>query len=181
MGLVSLLVVSFAPGLLWLWYFQRFDHKEREPLGMLVRTFCWGMVMVGPAVLFEAPFRDLLSGPASLARTLAVSFLVIGLGEEGAKLLAVFLGAYASAEFDQVLDGIIYAITAALGFAAVENLVYVYRFGPEVALSRIVAFPGPCFLRGTMGYHLGRAKLLAEAQQGRFSGAWLGGPAPRNL
>jgi len=162
MGLVSLLVVSFAPGLLWLWYFQRFDHKEREPLGMLVRTFCWGMVMVGPAVLFEAPFRDLLSGPASLARTLAVSFLVIGLGEEGAKLMAVFLGAYASAEFDQVLDGIIYAITAALGFAAVENLVYVYRFGPEVALSRgIVAFLAHASFAGTMGYHLGRAKLLA--------------------
>ncbi|MGI6558610.1 MAG: PrsW family intramembrane metalloprotease [Limnochordia bacterium] len=162
MGLLSLLAVSFAPGLIWLWYFQRYDHEEREPLGMLVRTFFWGMVMVGPAILFEAPFRDLLSGEADTAQTLAVSFLVIGLGEEGAKLLALFLGAYSSVELDQVLDGIIYGITAALGFAAVENFVYVYRFGPEVALTRgIIAFLAHASFTGIMGYHLGRAKLIA--------------------
>ena len=162
MGLLSLLLVSFAPGLVWLWYFERYDHREREPVGMLVRTFFWGMVMVGPAILFEAPFRSFLSGPSSFGTTLAVSFLVIGLGEEGAKLLAVFLAAYSSVEFDQVLDGIIYSITAALGFAAVENLVYVLKFGPGVALTRgVIAFLAHASFAGTMGYHLGRAKLVS--------------------
>ncbi|MGI6036679.1 MAG: PrsW family intramembrane metalloprotease [Limnochordia bacterium] len=158
--MLGIIILSLGPGLLWLWYFQRFDPWDREPFALLVKTFVGGMFMVIPAILWEGLFRPWLESPPHLLATLLVTFLVVGFAEEGVKLLAVLWGAYFSSHFNEGLDGIIYAISAGLGFAAVENVFYVLGFGAGVALPRgVIAFLAHASFAGVMGYYIGRAKF----------------------
>ena len=97
-----------------------------------------GALAVLPALACEAPFRDQLQSSNSLPVQLALSFLVVGLGEELFKLLAVYLAIGRSREFSEPMDGILYAISGGIGFDVVANVLYISAFG-------LVAAP----LRGT--------------------------------
>ncbi|HCD41672.1 MAG TPA: PrsW family intramembrane metalloprotease, partial [Firmicutes bacterium] len=119
---MPLIIVSFLPGLLWVWFFYRKDKYQPEPISLVIKAFVYGAVSVFPAALIEAPFRPFIAGETpSLARLFVVTTLVIGFVEETAKFFAVRLAVYDHEEFDEVVDGIIYAVAAGLGFAAVEN------------------------------------------------------------
>lgn len=137
MDVFLLLAVSIGPGLAWVWYFSRKD-PDREPAVMLLKTFAAGALAVAPAALLEAPLRPYLTNPSAYAASTLVALLLIGLIEEGVKFAAVYRVAYVSPHFNEPTDGIIYAMTAALGFAAAENLFYTINFGPQVALVRAV-------------------------------------------
>lgn len=159
MNPLVIFVISLVPGLLWVWFFYRQD-REREPPSLILWTFFAGMLAVVPAALLEFPFRDILANPPNLATRLAVAFLVIGLAEEGAKILAVYLAAFRNREFNQVVDGIIYAVSASLGFAALENLLYTTTFGLSVAPARaVVTSLAHASFGGIAGLYLGLAKL----------------------
>jgi hypothetical protein len=85
--------------------------------------------------------------------------LVVSLVEEVAKFSAV-LKAYRSSEFDEIMDGMVYSATAALGFATVENVFYVFSGGLETGILRaILSVPGHGLNGSMMGYYLGQAKL----------------------
>lgn len=161
--LIGLFLLSLLPALLWVWFFYRRDRFEREPVWLLARLFIAGMVAVLPAAAYEYPFRQLLFHPSDFVARALLAFLVVGLGEEAAKLLAVYVAVYRSPgrqEFNEVLDGIIYAVTAALGFAAVENLLYTLAFGLGVAPVRAVAASlAHASFSGVMGYYLGLARI----------------------
>jgi len=161
MRVLMLVIASFLPGLAWVWFFYRQDRYDKEPAHLVAITFIAGMLAVVPAALIELPFRPLLSESAGLLSRLLVTFLVVGLGEEGIKLLAVYVTAYRHRAFNQTVDGIIYAVTASLGFAALENLFYAASFGIQVAPVRALV------------------TTLAHASFGGVAGLYLG-IAPRN-
>jgi RsiW-degrading membrane proteinase PrsW (M82 family) len=80
--------------------------------------------------------------------------------EELVKFAAVRLFAYRSAKFDEAMDGVIFGITAAMGFAAVENVGYVFQFGGGIAIFRaFVSVPGHAFYGAIIGYYLGESKV----------------------
>ncbi len=159
--LAPLLAVSLGPGILWVWFFYSKDRAEPEPKSLVVRAFVFGSASVFPAALVESPFRGIVgAGPGALVRILAVSVLVVGLVEEAAKLAAVRLAAYRSAQFNEVMDGIVYAVAAGLGFAAAENLLYATAFGVVVGVLRaFVTDLAHASFSGIVGYYLGRAKF----------------------
>lgn len=160
-GLVIFLI-SLIPGLLWVWFFYRQD-REREPIRLVLWTFFAGMLAVIPAALLEFPFRDVLANPPNVLTRLLVAVVIIGLAEEGAKLLAVYYAAFRNREFDQIQDGIIYGVTASLGFAALENLLYATTFGLSVAPARaIVTSLAHASFGGIAGLYLGLAKMRRE-------------------
>ena len=65
--------------------------------------------------------------------------------------------------FNYRFDGIVYAVFVSLGFAAAENIMYVFNYGLGVALSRaVLSIPGHMCFAVLMGYHYGRAKALAN-------------------
>jgi RsiW-degrading membrane proteinase PrsW (M82 family) len=92
-------------------------------------------------------------------------FLVIGPAEELAKFLAVRLFVYRNKEFNEPLDGIIYAAAAALGFASLENVLYVIDWHTghvqwgALGIRSLFALPGHVIFSTTWGYALGRKKF----------------------
>jgi RsiW-degrading membrane proteinase PrsW (M82 family) len=160
-GLIPLLIVSFLPGVLWVWFFYRKDKYQPEPISLVVKAFVYGAISVIPAALIEAPFRPFIAGEVpDIARVFVVTTLVIGLVEEMAKFIAVRLAVYDHADFNEVVDGIIYAVAAGLGFAAVENLFYSARFGITVGLFRaFITDLAHASFSGIVGYYLGLAKF----------------------
>lgn len=159
--LIPLLIVSFLPGILWVWFFYRKDKDRPEPISLVMKAFVYGAISVFPAALIETPFRPFIAGRVpNIGRLFVVTVLVIGLVEEMAKFIAVRLAVYDHAEFNEVVDGIIYAVAAGLGFAAVENLFYSARFGITVGLFRaFITDLAHASFSGIVGYHLGLAKF----------------------
>lgn len=133
-----LIVVAFAPGVFWLWYFARKSLYRPGPRRLLVFTFLLGMVATIPAGILNSIFVDeaVLSEGVRLASVAMAMLLVVGPVEETAKFLAVRLFPYRSLYFDEPTDGLLYAAAASLGFASLENLIYVFEFGPGVMILR---------------------------------------------
>lgn len=162
MVLLLLVVISLVPAIGWVWFFYRQDRYEVEPLSLLVRTFVLGMVAVIPAIVLERPFETWFVDPPNVLARLFAVFVVVGLGEELCKFFAVYVAVWRSRHFNEVMDGIVYAVTAALGFAAVENLLYTATFGFEVVPARaLVASLAHASFSGIMGFHFGWARLYA--------------------
>jgi RsiW-degrading membrane proteinase PrsW (M82 family) len=154
------LLASLVPGLFWLWYFNRYDVGDKEPWGKLAQCMLLGALAVIPALSWEAPFRGLFDRSHSLLTQLGLSFLVVGLGEELFKLVAVYLAVGRSEEFSEPMDGIIYAIAVAVGFSVVENILYISAFGLVVApLRGTIATLAHIAFSGLAGFFLGKAKF----------------------
>jgi protease PrsW len=158
--------LALLPGLLWLWYFWARDEFEPEPLALVARlflagagafVFAWGLEQLAQSALEGAGIKALVH-PLGYAALWAYG--VIAPIEEVLKALVVLLFAYPNAEFDEPMDGVVYASSAALGFATVENISYVLAFDGATLVIR-AGFC--CFLHagcsGLVGYYLGRAKF----------------------
>lgn len=108
---------GILPALLWLWFWLKEDAKNPEPRKLIALTFVAGMLAV--VVVFpleKIAFSLLPEGPRLLLVWAAI--------EEVAKFLAFAFVAFKSRFFDEPVDAMIYAITAALGFAALENSLF---------------------------------------------------------
>lgn len=138
MDIALLIALSFAPGGFWLWFFLRLDIVRPSPRKLVALSFFLGMIATIPAGSINALALpdDLLSGGATITALAAGMLLVVGPVEETSKYLAVRLGALRSAYFQEPVDGLVYSTAAALGFASLENLLYVMQFGPAVMVGR---------------------------------------------
>ncbi len=160
MRLILVFIVSLVPGILWVWFFHRKDRFEKEPMRLIAKTFLYGSLAVIPAALFESPFRGLILEQTDLFTQLWLSFLVIGLGEEFFKLLAVILAVYHSRELNEPVDAILYGATVGIGFSVVENMLYTATFGLEIAPIRaLIATLAHASFTGLLGVYIGRAKF----------------------
>ena len=157
-----LILATLVPGLLWVVFFYRQDRWEAEPPGLVLWAFLLGAAAIVPASLLEMPFQHLLVAPASPLAQVIVIFVVVGLGEELAKFAAVYLAVWGSRHFNEIMDGIVYSVAAALGFATVENVVYATAFGLEIAPARaFLASLAHASFSGVMGFYLGWARIFA--------------------
>ena len=87
-------------------------------------------------------------------------FLSVGLIEEGAKFIVTKFIGYDDKEFDEIYDIIVYSAFASLGFACIENILYVFNYGLGVAISRaLLSVPGHLCFGVLMGYFLAMAKI----------------------
>ena len=138
--LLSLILVSVIPGVLWMTYFYRKDKYEPEPKKLIIKVFIGGMLMVVPAGTLELLGKEGLMQARTSGNILLIfiySFFFIGLIEEGLKfLLLAFL--VSRKELNEPVDGIVYGITVGLGFAVLENLFYTEALGFQVGLWRAV-------------------------------------------
>src|SRR5262249_35502683 len=92
------------------------------------------------------------------------AFVLSGLVEECAKYVVVMAAVYHWDEFDEPLDGVVYGVAVSLGFATLENILYILGRGLSVAWGRaLFAVPAHALFGGTMGYYAGRAKFDREA------------------
>lgn len=159
-----LLTLAIAPGVFWLWYFLAKDRLRPEPRALVRRVFFFGGASAFAAGLLEVGALGAtgLSLDAGMPSALMAAAF-IGVIEEGVKFLTVLASAYRYTAFDEVLDGIVYAVAVSLGFATVENLFYVLTGGVGVGVARaVLSVPGHAFFGVVMGYYLGIAKFAAR-------------------
>lgn len=128
MDLWRAILLASAPGLLFLWLFWKRD-LDREPKLQVLKLFALGAIFAAPAYFLEG----WLPGPTS---RLYDNFVRVALVEELSKLLPFLLFAYRHREMDGPMDGIVYAVAVALGFATVENTLYARAFGGDVLVYR---------------------------------------------
>lgn len=173
---VSLTVAALSglvPALFWLWYITTRDRYEREPKRLIWRTVAWGALACIPAALLESltGAMPLMSSNSTVAIGVGTLFLV-GPIEEGCKFLAVRWSVYHEPDFNEPLDGIIYGASASLGFSALENVLYIFSFGPGIALVRALLSTPLHFTVGSLwGAALGRAKFTPDGGTGLILGA----------
>jgi RsiW-degrading membrane proteinase PrsW (M82 family) len=151
--MIDLLVLAIAPAIFIFLYIYAKDRYEPENLHLVFWIFLLGALSIIPAALIEMPFPD----------GVFTSAVVAPVVEEGLKFLVVFLFVYRNVEFDEPVDGIIYAMAAALGFATIENILYVLEGGIAVGILRaIVSVPGHVIFSCIWGAALGIAKFRPE-------------------
>ncbi|PNY82993.1 PrsW family intramembrane metalloprotease [Deinococcus koreensis] len=146
------LLTSVALTFGWLWFFVRRD-RHPEPAWLLARTFGWGCFAWLVAAAFEASLGRLLDSPLPLALLLVA--LLTALIEEGSKFLASTT-AITEVPFDEPMDGLVYAVTAALGFALMENITYTLGFGGRAGTwHAVVTTLAHALFSAPQGYALG--------------------------
>jgi RsiW-degrading membrane proteinase PrsW (M82 family) len=169
------LVVPFVLSAIWLLFVRRFDRAHPEPWWLVGSTFLLGCVSCLPAGLLE--YGCMLTSPwlnptyatlggrmSALPLAILVFTVVVGLSEEGVKLLATLAFAVRRREFDEPVDGIVYGAAAALGFAAVENVKYfaVGRLTAALIVARtFMSIPAHLLFSAIWGYALG-ARLVGR-------------------
>ena len=163
--------LAVIPGILIIIYVYRKDKVEKEPAGLIVRLLALGAVsciVAGFAESFASAF--LPSFPAgTLEYALVNSFALAAFWEELLKYLALRIGSWRSPHFNYRFDGVVYGVSSAVGFAIVENVMYVYEYGYQTALVRaFTAVPLHAFCGVAMGVFYAMAKK--ESIQGRSSG-----------
>jgi len=167
-----LIVVAAAPSLFLLTFFYLKDRYEREPLLQILMAFGLGLYSMiaaqGMATTAEGwVSAEWLATGGEPAR-LFDAFVLSGAIEEFAKWVVLILAIYHWDEFDEPLDGVVYGVAVALGFATLENFLFVLRLGLGVAWQRaLFAVPAHALCGATMGYYAGRATLPDAAQRGR--------------
>lgn len=132
-GLVLSFLAGLVPMAFYAWLLYYLDRYEKEPLRLLLGVFSWGAVIAAGSAYFINSISSLgifLLTRSELATQLTVTTLIAPVVEETLKGIAVLVVFFAfRSEFDSPLDGIIYAGTTALGFAATENIWYIHQFG----------------------------------------------------
>ncbi len=166
----SLFVIAIAPGIAFALVLYLTDRYDREPLGLLIKIFLLGALSVIPTALVENLFSmfNFFSGLTAIIYT---SFVVAGLTEEFFKRYVVIKFALFNKAFNEKLDGIVYCAFSALGFATVENIMYVvirYSANPYVGILRgFLSVPAHMLFGITMGYYLSLAKFAETEAQSR--------------
>jgi len=126
-NIVIALALSLLPALSWLLFYYKKDYREPEPKGVIFKTFVAGMTVAVPFLGLKLLMAKIPNLNAALVGISAV--MVFAALEEMAKLTAsIFVVTRNKMHFNQVIDGVVYAVTAALGFAFVENLFYFIQF-----------------------------------------------------
>jgi RsiW-degrading membrane proteinase PrsW (M82 family) len=158
------LFFSLLVALFWLKKFRKMDKYEKEPERAIYTTFFAGALATIPSLILEIPLQMTEIPPSFLLRDIFMPFLWIAMVEEFFKYLAVRVTVYRSKEFNEVMDGMIYMISASLGFAAAENVGYMIGFGFSVGLLRaILSYLGHVSFSGILGYYLAKSKLEARS------------------
>ncbi|MFH0958011.1 MAG: PrsW family glutamic-type intramembrane protease [Pseudomonadota bacterium] len=157
-------LIGVAPGILWLLYFFIVNRKEDNSFESIARVFVWAAAFTIPTAILE---HILVASVhmETLQESMISSFFMIAPIEEFFKLLAVWIGAYRRADFRSPMDGLTYAVTAALGFVAVENALYIIRLGPTIVWMRLLyATPGHILFSSLWGYSLGIARFVPSGE-----------------
>lgn len=156
MEALLLLAISILPVVLLMIYINRQDKYEKEPLGLLILTFLCGMLAI-PMTLVMVGVTNIFFYSDSVFYS---AFIEAGFPEELSKFIILFLLVWWNKNFNEHMDGIVYATFVSLGFACIENILYVFGSGFGTGIMRaIISVPGHFLFGVLMGYFLSLAKF----------------------
>ena len=158
--MLSVLALAVLPALILVYYVYQQDSLQREPTKNLVKAFFYGAASVFASLLISVPSMRLGLFPQEIHSGLDAfrsAFFGAAIPEETAKLLLLWLFLRRCKDFDERMDGIVYAVCVGMGFAAFENVEYLLGAGSQwvtVGISRsLTAIPGHFGFAVVMGYY----------------------------
>ncbi len=161
---ILLFLLAIFPGLLISYLIYRMDKYEKEPWWQLAICFALGAALVWVAYhverwLGQSAYMMTVDMP-SIVFLFLDAFIVVGFTEEFLKFVAVRGYIFREEAFNEPMDGIVYTVLVAMGFATAENIQYVMDGGWETGLVRMfTAVPAHGMLAVIMGYFIGIAKF----------------------
>ncbi len=160
---MSLILAAIAPAFIIIIFIYIKDKYEKEPKRVMLYSFLLGAIV---SVLFSTILYVLfdfflpLPDDNSIIQQFIKAFFVVALIEEFSKYVIVRYYSQPRKAFNEPFDGIVYAVIVSMGFALVENLIYVFQGGWEVAIIRaFTAVPAHATFGVLMGYFMGKAKF----------------------
>ena len=152
-----ILILAILPPLLIAYYIFQKDKYDKEPKSLIIKSFLFGCLGIIPAIFLE------LFAEGMFTNLILYVFIGIALVEEGVKYFFLKKYLFNKPDFNEPMDGIVYAVMISLGFATVENIAYVLNNeGQEmnVALMRMfTAIPLHAACGVILGYFVGLAKF----------------------
>lgn len=169
-----LLILAIAPVLIIAFYIYFRDKYEKEPVGLLLKSLLTGAFIIIPVLLVDMLLAYLFRPFINIDSPEFTAFISAGFVEEGFKFLVVFLLIWRNPNFNEKFDGIVYAVFVSLGFAMVENMIYVSRGNINTGLVRAVtAVPLHAIVGIIMGFYFGIARFEPEKKQSLLFKAFL--------
>ena len=163
-----LIALSVLPVVVLLIYIYIKDRYQKEPFKLLMAALGMGMLLIIPAILVEMSLMAVCPFEGR-GESLYTSFVVAGCTEEALKLLFLYWLIWRNRHFDEYFDGIVYAVFVSLGFALVENVLYVLSGGIEVGFARaLFSVPGHFLFAVVMGYFFALAKFSGNKRRNMF-------------
>lgn len=170
---LKLLTLAIAPSIAILAYIYTKDKYDKEPMKYLLLLFLFGCLTVIPAIILELLFSAFtgLDSNSDLFSVLIDAVIGVALVEEGVKFFVLWTAAWKRGRyFNQMFDGIVYSVFISLGFATVENIMYVLQNGYTTGIMRaLTAVPLHAICGVAMGYYMGIGKFrLDNRDKGKY-------------
>ena len=169
METIIILVTALLPIAILVYYIYHKDKKSPEPTGQLVKAFFYGILSIPLSFCISIPLGLIGVYPAeatSIWGSVSAAFFGAAIPEEIAKFLMLWLLLRKNPYFDEKMDGIVYAVCVSLGFAAIENIMYLFSNADmylSVGIARaIFAVPGHFCFGILMGYYYSLAKFYPK-------------------
>lgn len=166
---MTLLLYAIAPVCVIILFIYIKDKYEKEPKRLLLYNFLLGaIVSIIITTLLYAVSDYILPLPNhfSVVQQFIKAFFVVGIIEEFSKYIIVRFYAQPNKAFNEPFDGIVYAVMVGMGFAATENIMYVFQGGANTALIRaFTAIPAHATFAILMGYFIGKAKFSTNKRR----------------
>lgn len=169
MGNYLILLTALLPIIVLGYYIYHKDKKSPEPTGQLVKAFLFGILSVPVSFCMSIPLGIIGLYPVeatSILGSICTAFFGAAIPEEIAKFFMLWLFLRKNRYFDEKMDGIVYAVCVSLGFAALENIMYLFSNAEtflSVGISRaIFAVPGHFCFGILMGYYYSLAKFYPK-------------------
>ena len=145
------ILAALLPAIILMRYIYSKDTYEKEPASLLWSCVLNGVLAALVSIILEMIGTSIVGSfvdQNSETYSIVTAFLVVAVVEEGTKFF-----------FNYTFDAIVYSTFTSLGFAAFENIEYVFQYGLSVALPRaVLSVPGHCGFAVVFGYFYGRAK-----------------------
>lgn len=155
-----LLALALAPGVAIVLYIYLKDKHEREPLGLLLMSFFYGVLSIFVTLLISWPLEMIVINKQDAGELFADAFFKVALVEEFSKFVFIRFILFRNKNFNEPFDGIVYTAMVGMGFATLENILYVYQYGIPTGIMRMfTAVPAHACFAILMGYYIGLAKF----------------------
>lgn len=170
----TLLMLAILPGILIIIYVYRMDKVEKEPWRLIFKLMAFGALSCVPASVMEMAIDSAMPAypEGSLSYAVTMAFCSAAFCEELCKFAFLRFGTWKNPEFGYRFDGIVYGVAVAVGFAVLENIMYVGQYGLYTGIVRaVMAVPLHAFCGVFMGIFYGAAKQARI--QGKGAGKYL--------
>ena len=167
MDFFNLLGLAVAPGIAIMLYVYWSDTHEKEPTRLVLLSFFYGCLSVLVTLTISAIlYSFIVLEEDNILHQGIDAFFMVALVEEFSKFIFVRWLIFPKKDFNEPYDGIVYTVMVGMGFATVENIMYVFQGGYSVGILRMfTAVPAHAAFAVLMGYFLGMAKFRHDVNR----------------